>query len=616
MNIRQLMAICTTLLALTHSGAEIPDRPVPATPSIAAITPDLNVLVIGDSNTEIGHITGGLARIFESKYGYSGSGYHSLNAAIGMGQGYLPYLKIANDDKWELYTMLWPKAAPKPYLAPEGTCIRGQNPGALTTVEFFGTAIDIYWLAEVGGGKFTAAVDGMRAQVISTEGEERAVRRTQVTELTAGWHSLALTVESSTVTLLGVDACNGALPPVARAVVHKWGKGWATSKDFVDVDPVVFRDALKLVNPDLTVIILGTNDHNLGGYNRDQYAANLREIVARVRAAVPGTRLLLVSTAQVNSPWSNNGLKEYLGILPELCAELGASYWDMSTWFGGPWAKNNDEGLMLDGVHVNEKGGEKIAGQLYEEILKVAKEKPAMPKLRSQSGGRTVGKPPADSAIPRQIPGLSAWWRAQGQVVVDDAGNVIRWLDASGNDADAIAPWASSRPQYVTNAVDGRPLLHFDGKTSHLLFPMQTEAQTIFVVLRANNLILGHPYFNTRPFHPGVVRPGKAFSQNYASKAVTGGEGFLNGAKVHIGDDQDDALEFSAEQLQVFSLVMTDKTPFSYLGWGGSWNFNRYLNGDVAELLVYSRALSDSERRQIEKYLAASWKIGIAPEKP
>jgi lysophospholipase L1-like esterase len=594
-------------LATSMTLADTPQL-VPPSPRPEALPAGLNVLMIGDSNTEIGHISGGLARMFEEKYGYFGSGYHSLNATIGMGSGYLPYLRITNDAQWEAYTMLWPVAAPKPYLAPEGTGITSSKTGACTRVEFFGTGIDLYWLAQAGGGRCAVTVDDGAAQTIDTRGE-RAVRRARVEKLPSAWHTLRAVVETGPVMLLGVDARMATAKPSGRAAVNKWGKGWATTQDFVDVDPTVFRDALKFVDPDVTVILLGTNDHNLAGHNRDQYAANLREIVARVKAAVPGTRVLLLSTAQVDSPWSNNGLAEYRKILPELSDQVGATYWDMSSWFGGPWATNNAAGLMQDGVHVSQKGGEKIAGRLYDEILKVAAAQPGMPAARPVANGRVVGKPMPENAVPLQVPGLTAWWSAEGQAVVDESSGVIRWLDASGMKADGIAPWSWSRPQYVEKASGGKPLLHFDGKGSHLLFPMQEGAQTLFVVMRADKLILGHPYFNTRPFSSGAVRPKKAFSVNYAAKAVTEGKGFLNGQLVHLPDDQDAALEFDPGKLQLFSLVMTGPVPFSYLGWGGSWNFDRYLKGDVAELLVYNRALTDGERCRIETDLATRWNI-------
>ncbi len=603
----------TIMCALTFSPSVLAEtaRPVPHAPKPSALPAGLNVLMIGDSNTEIGHITGELARMFEENYGYFGSGYHSLYAQVGMGSGYLPYLNIENQGAWTLRGMVKP-GAPKPYLAPDGTYAVGMKKGLETVVEFYGTTVDVHWLATEDGGAFSLAVAGRDPQTVNTAAENCEVRKTSVDGLDNGWHRLVLTTDSPPVTLLGVEARVATPSGVPRAVVHKWGKGWATTQDFRDVDPMVFQQALGHLRPDVTVIILGTNDHNLAGHNRDEFADNLREIVGRIKTAVPNTRVLVLSTAVVNSAWSNKGLDEYREILPELCAEVGAHYWDMSAWLGGPWSKNNEAGLMQDGVHVNAAGGEKIAGQLYEEVLRIAQEKPGAPQAQPTAAReRVVGELPGANSLPLRIDGLSAWWSAKGPVAVDEDGSVLRWLDLSGNGVDAVVPWPTSRPQYVADGAGDRPLLRFDGKSSHLRFPMREQAQTIFVVFRARHLILGHPYFNSRPFHPGVVRPRKAFSANYAAKAVTGGRGFLNGRAVHVGDNQDDALEFDDGQLQVFSLVLDKPVPFSYFGWGGSWNFDKYISGDVAEMLVYDRALNDEERQALEKEMATRWGIAI-----
>ena len=604
---RKLLTYFLVVLSLAVGYSQ--EAPMPPKPNTAAVPAGLNVLVIGDSNTEIGYITGELARLFEQKYGYFGSGYHSLNAPIGMGSGYLPYLKIENVGWWQKPAMVQP-GAPKPYVAPDGSYVWSNLAGAHTEVKFWGDAVDVYWLADPDGGEMSATVDAGPVQAVQTKSAARTVQRTTVKGFAAGWHTLTLTVKSQTITLLGVEARVETPVGAARAVVHKWGKGWATTADYLDVDPAIFAAALKLLQPDVAVILLGTNDHNLKGYNRDEYAANMAKIIARVKMAVPATRVLVVSTFQVNSGWSNNGLAQYLQVLPEICRQSGAAYWDMSTWFGGPWAKNNADGLMQDGVHVNQKGGEKIVGQLYEELRKVAITPPAAAEL--PANGHDIGKAP----VPRAITGLQAWWCADGQVTVDDAGKVMRWVDASGNHTDAGAPWAWCRPQYVENAVNGKPVLRFDGKTSYLTCPMLTEARSLIVVFRGDKLVLGHPYFNARPFHPGVVRPKKAFSMNYAAKAVTAGKGYLNGKEVYLPDDQDTALEFDPQHLQLFSLVMTDKAPFSILGWGGSWNYDRYLAGDLAEMLVFNRPLAAEERQAIEKELAARWGIALTPTAP
>lgn len=599
---------CGPLLAaaLAVAGAWAAAAESPPPPDRESLVADLDVLVIGDSNTEIGHVTGGLARLFEERHGYFGSGYHSLNDTIGMGSGYLPHLSIKNIGRWQKPAMVQP-GAPKPYAAPDGSFIVGDEAGAHADVRFWGDGVTVYWLAESGGGEFSAAVDGGEPRGIPTQSEKRGVRQTRLDGFAVGWHTLMLTVTKPKVTLLGVAADVDAAGGRPRAVVHKWGKGWATTSDYLDVDPTIFHEALGLLEPDVTVIMLGTNDHNLKGLNRDQFAANLGAIIERVTAAAPSTRVLVVSTIQVNSGWSNAGLAHYVTILPEVCARHGAAFWDMSTWFG-PWTASNAAGLMADDVHVNAAGGAKIATRLDEEIAEVVRA--ARPTAApTPLAGREVGAPPR-CRLPE---GCIAQLSAAGRLVLDESGRVMRWIDASGHGADATAAWPWSRPEFVADAGDGRPMLRFNGTRSYLSFPMLIEARTVVAVFRGSHLVLGHPEFNTRPFHAGVVRPGKAFSANYAATAVTGGRGFLDGRPVHVGDDRDDALAFDPKTMQVFSLVMAQPVPFSILGWGGSWNHDRYLEGDVAEILVFDRDLGDEERQSLERDLCGRWAVSRGP---
>jgi hypothetical protein len=72
-------------------------------------------------------------------------------------------------------------------------------------------------------------------------------------------------------------------------------------------------------------------------------------------------------------------------------------------------------------------------------------------------------------------------------------------------------------------------------------------------------------------------------------------------------------LAFDPKTLQVFSLVMARPVPFSILGWGGSWNHDRYMLGDVAEVLVFDRALDDGERQSLEQDLRTRWGISQTP---
>lgn len=556
------------------------------------------ILVIGDSNTENGFITGELARNLENRFGYAGSGYHSLNAAVGTGAGYLPHLKITNDASWQPYVMVpGNKDAPAPYISPDGTAARSATPGAKTTAEFVGDAVDLYYLAAPGRGTFSVALDGGAAQVVDSVAAGREVRRVRVEKLKAGTHVLTATVETGGVTLLGIDA-RAEGRSKARAVVHKWGRGYATTQNFMDIDAGVFASGLKLLQPDVVVLLLGTNDHNITGTGWAGYTGNLVSLSARVRAALPGVPLLMVSTVDAGVGRSQQLRQSYLKALPGAAAASGAAYWDMATWFG-PLKDHKD--LAPDGLHVNEAGGAKIAAQLATEIAK-AVEKPAdaWPETFTLRGA-------APTAMEGLKLGPRLWVAADGPLSLDGNGGVANWLDDSktptrrGAPAGAAQPVATARPRFVAEAINGKPALRFDGNSSFLHADfLDNGASTYIFVLRAANAdgaVIGHS--NAAIPSPDLLR-------GFAGEVWANGHQLQTPAALPLG------------QPLIVSATPTGVTPCFLLGLAQSATneaaTDRFFSGDLAEVLAFYPSLDDASRRAVEASLGRKYNIPLAPQ--
>ena len=99
MKFRILLAGCLAVSLLTRADDQPPQPASPPTASAQPTPPapkpvdkKLRVLVIGDSNTELNYIVGGLAKAMEQAYGFHGTGYRSLVDDVGMGHAgtYLP----------------------------------------------------------------------------------------------------------------------------------------------------------------------------------------------------------------------------------------------------------------------------------------------------------------------------------------------------------------------------------------------------------------------------------------------------------------------------------------------------------------------------------------------
>ncbi|HUU96733.1 MAG TPA: hypothetical protein VM487_13430, partial [Phycisphaerae bacterium] len=257
MNTVRILTVCMAALV---AGSAVLTADQPAAVSQPGRSAEaLNILIIGDSNTEIGHISNGLNTLLKEQFGDSGSGYVPLHERD---QRWLPKtIAVRNDDGWKKFDMFDGARLPPPYLAPDGNWVTSVRTGATTTVTFTGAAIDIYWLGQPEGGAIQVVLDGKPGKPISTAAPTLAVNKTHIPSTKAGDHVLTLTAGGGKVTLLGADALAGA--GNRRAVVHKWGNGFSTTKDFLAIEEGILRTGLEELNPQVVVLLLGTNDHNI-----------------------------------------------------------------------------------------------------------------------------------------------------------------------------------------------------------------------------------------------------------------------------------------------------------------------------------------------------------------
>src|SRR5206468_4294866 len=77
---------------------------------------------------------------------------------------------------------------------------------------------------------------------------------------------------------------------------------------------------------------------------------------------------------------------------------------------------------------------------------------------------------PANSQVTIE-PELALWLKADAGVTADASGLVSRWADQSGNGNNAVQADPGSQPVRVDAAVNGKPVLQFDGVASFLEIP-------------------------------------------------------------------------------------------------------------------------------------------------
>lgn len=258
-------------------------------------------------------------------------------------------------------------------------------------------------------------------------------------------------------------------------------------------------------------------------------------------------------------------------------------------------------------------------------------------------------QPEAGSAIPPDtLPGLALWLRA-GAIETNDL-TQVRWAGHSvfvrswRNGAhsaelagDAIQDTAANQPLWVSPTVNGLPALRFDGVNDQLNLPRPTSTNSfcLFVVFRTSQSQENDPesgggvggtsgqryLFGAR--HGGDQNAGMGLSVGTNGAAVyEHGSGYMPAIAAYAGPVGSAvtlaAVNYDARRitLEVGGLVARTGVVSSRAEiWApteiGSGAYGAF-GGDLAEILMFNRSLSEAERRGVTRHLAERDAIRIA----
>ncbi|HTH49103.1 MAG TPA: SGNH/GDSL hydrolase family protein [Candidatus Limnocylindria bacterium] len=111
-------------------------------------------------------------------------------------------------------------------------------------------------------------------------------------------------------------------------------------------------------HPDLVLIGFGMNDHNKGSVPVPQFAANLKELIARIRAST-GAEIVLFSAFPPNPKWKygSHHMEDYAAATEQVARETGCAFADVFH----PWqtfaSRKKPEDLLANDInHPNDFG--------------------------------------------------------------------------------------------------------------------------------------------------------------------------------------------------------------------------------------------------------------------
>jgi hypothetical protein len=221
---------------------------------------------------------------------------------------------------------------------------------------------------------------------------------------------------------------------------------------------------------------------------------------------------------------------------------------------------------------------------------------------------------------------------------------VALWLiadDAKGGEGGVISSWTNAQvagltaeadpdagPSVVPNALNGHAVLRFDGqndmlKTNVDLSPERMPTATVFTVFNtatADAAPLRKLYGNDNGGYDravGLDDRGGDPAKNYCAFTGSGVTPLfaIKANEFHIGADQFTATDFSNWIDGVATVVKSPakwdaSLPNLYIGNTGT-SYSEHWQGDLAEMIVYARTLSDAERMQVEDYLAKKYGLAL-----
>jgi hypothetical protein len=208
------------------------------------------------------------------------------------------------------------------------------------------------------------------------------------------------------------------------------------------------------------------------------------------------------------------------------------------------------------------------------------------------------------------------------------AGDAIgRWNDINPNILptarnNAIQATSANQPQYIRNGMNGLPALKFDGSNDFFSYNgdfLVGADYTIFVVeargssKSLNFFISGFGAGDNSILHIGY---------RYSSTITQGhNNNDLNCSILDFTSPIASIRSFSLSRASgkaiyqngLFKISNAQKMPLiayegASIGGNNKWG---YFNGSIAEIIFYTRALTNQERQEVETYLSKKWGIKL-----
>jgi lysophospholipase L1-like esterase len=352
----------------------------------------------GDSPITNDGITSTVRRLMQTRFGDAGHGFILVDRPWAW-YGH-DAITFAPGGGWDADAIMNPKIRDGEF-GLGGVAFRATGPGKYTR---FGPAtqgetgknfsrMDVYYLQQPGGGQFSVDVNDRDAQTVSTSSNTPHSGFFEVKASQAGANSFDIKTVSGEVRLFGAVLENDG-PGV---VYDSLGVNGAYAGLLVSsMNQAHWSEQLQHRKPNLVIINYGTNESQYATPEQlERYDKDLREVVRRVREALPDIAILIVSPMDRGqmAPGGKIITKPSIPMIVDLqrrvAMETKCAFFNTYAAMGGDgtmakWAALPKRLVRSDLTHPTADGAEIVGRLIYEALYD------GYTKYRGRTGGQPL----------------------------------------------------------------------------------------------------------------------------------------------------------------------------------------------------------------------------------
>lgn len=259
------------------------------------------------------------------------------------------------------------------------------------------TSVEIAYLSQPDGGAFAVAADDQELGTVETAAETKTPGYASF-KVPRGATKFTLRVTRGTVRLYGAEFRKNA-----GVIYSSLGINGANvtllSKSFNERH---WAAELRHYHPDLVIVNYGTNESGFAEFVEKTWAPEMREVVRRIRAALPETSILLMSPMD-RGERTSSGEIDTVPVLPRLVSlesgvahDTGAAFFNTYEAMGGQgtmgrWYAAEPRLVGADFIHPMPAGA-KIVGELLYNALRDGYNQYKLRELKNMTTSAALGE--------------------------------------------------------------------------------------------------------------------------------------------------------------------------------------------------------------------------------